>query len=273
MRNLCARVGVMVAAFLTWTSAAAIADPVQATFTVTVNPLFGQHQVDGGQIDQLSAAPLPLGELVLRRRNDGIRIEGLPPVTFRYGAGSGDGTQSTQLSLINATYRRWFAGGWFVGAGQTLYNQFTNYAGVNGTFAYVRDGMVFPIHGREAQYSRVTGARFEVGRTAQWGRNSFELLVGGNPRMRGVQYTRIPTAPLVCPGLGPCPLHQLTFADPENAGQLDLSARIAHRLSRGTELVYGVRYLNYSAHYDDFPGKMADRNVGFAPTIGVRLRL
>ena len=37
--------------------------------------------------------------------------------------------------------------------------------------------------------------------------------------------------------------------------------------------LYAVRYINYSAHYDDFPGKIADRNVGFAPTFGVRLRL
>ena len=269
----CARAAVLTIAILTWTSAAASADPVQATFTLSVNPLFGQHQVDGGQVDQLSAAPLPLGELIVRHRNDGIRFEGLPPVTFGYGAGSGDGAQTTQLSLVNATYRRSFAGGWFVGAGQTLYNQFTNYANVHGAFAYVRDNVVFPIDGREAQYSRVTGARFEIGRTAKWGRDSFELSVAGNPRMRGVQYTRIPTAAFVCPGLGACPLHQLTFSDPENAAQLDLSARLAHRLSRAAELIYGLRYLNYSAHYDDFPGKIADRNVGFAPTIGVRLRL
>lgn len=271
MTYACGRAAALMIALLTSTSAAADADPVQATFSLTVNPLFGQHQIDGGQVDRIEGAPLPLGELILRRRDDSVRIEGLPPVTFGYGASSGDGAQSTQLSVINATYRRAFAGGWFVGAGQTLYNQFTDYGDARGTFAYSRDGFVYPIDGSEAQYSRVTGLRFEVGRSVERGRDRLEYAIAGNPRMRGVQYTRIPT--LGCAGLGPCSIHQLTFADPENAAQVDLSARVAHRLSRGTELLYGLRYLNYSAHYDDFPGKIADRNVGFAPTVGIRLRL
>jgi hypothetical protein len=38
-------------------------------------------------------------------------------------------------------------------------------------------------------------------------------------------------------------------------------------------VLLGLRYLNYSAHYDDFPGQLADRNVGFAPTLGYRIKL
>jgi hypothetical protein len=268
---------VMAVAILAWTAQPVSADPIQATFAVTVNPLYGHHEVDGGQRDTISFAPLPLGELTLRHRDDSLRIEGLPPVAFTYG-GSGDGAQSTQLSLINATYRRSFAGGWFIGAGVTLYNQFTDYGVANGNFVYTRDSQVVPIDGSEAQYSRVSGARFEAGRMVQHGRDRLEFWAAVNPRMRGIQYTRIPTSSFVCQPFGgapPCvnPTHTLTFADPENAAQVDLSARIAHRVSKYGELLYGFRYLNYSAHYDDFPGQIADRNVGFAPTIGFRLRL
>lgn len=279
MSKGCARAAVMTAAFLASTAGAAYADPVDVTFALTVNPLFGQHQVAGGQRDTLSFAPLPLGELTLRRRDDSIRIEGLPPAAFTYGdGGGGDGAQSTQLSLINATYRRTFAGGWFIGAGETLYNQFTSYGVANGNFAYTRGQVVVPIDGSEAQYSRVTGARFEAGRMVQHGRDRIEYWAAVNPRMRGIQYTRIPTISFACQSFGnapPCvpPTHTLTFADPENATQVDLSARIAHRVSKNGELLYGLRYLNYSAHYDDFPGRIADRNVGFAPTVGFRLRL
>jgi hypothetical protein len=70
-----------------------------------------------------------------------------------------------------------------------------------------------------------------------------------------------------------CPLTVQTFADPENGAQVDLSARFARRLSRNSELLLGLRYLNYTAHYDDFPGQLADRNVGWAPVIGYRIRL
>ncbi len=252
-------------------------DPVQTSLALTVNPLVGQHQVNGGQADAVTFAPLPLGELVLRHRDDSLRIEGLPAATFTYGGG-GDGAQSTRLSIVNATYRRSFAGGWFAGAGVTVYNQLTNYGVASGNFAYTRGFVVVPIEGSEAQYSRVTGARFELGQMVQRGRDRIEYWAAVNPRMRGVQYTRIPTSPFICQSFGtalPCvqPSNTLTFADPENAAQVDLSARIAHRVSKNGELLYGVRYLNYSAHYDDFPGMIADRNVGFAPTIGFRLRL
>lgn len=277
MNKGCTRAGAMAAALLAWTAGVACADPVQTDFALTLNPLYGQHEVDGGQRDTLSFAPLPLGELTLRRRNDSLRIEGLPPVAFTYG-GSGDGAQSTRLSLVNATYRRSFAGGWFIGAGLTIYNQFTDYGVANGNFAYTRGTLIVPIDGAEAQYSRVTGARFEAGQMIQHGRDRLEYWAAVNPRMRGVQYTRIPTFSFACQSFGaapPCepPTHTLTFADPENAAQVDLSLRIAHRVSKYGELLYGFRYLNYSAHYDDFPGQIADRNVGFAPTIGFRLRL
>jgi len=279
VRNGFVQAAALVAALFSWAAAAARAEPLDATLGVTVNALSGSHQVNGGRSDKLTLAPLPLAELTLRSGAESVRFEGLPPVTFGYNS-AGDGAQSTRLSILNATYRHTFAGGWYVGAGETIYNQFTTYLPVNGNFFYRRGLVNEPIDGSEAQYSRVTGMRFEAGRAFRLGRDRIEYGAAANPRMRGIQYTRIPTFLLTCGRFsgsnaagGGCMQVVDTFADPENGSQVDLSARVAHRVSKHGELLYGVRYLNYTAHYDDFPGQLADRNVGFAPTLGYRLRL
>jgi hypothetical protein len=48
--------------------------------------------------------------------------------------------------------------------------------------------------------------------------------------------------------------------------------RVAHRAGPG-ELLYGLRYLHYSANYIDEPGQLADTNAGIALVVGYRLRL
>jgi hypothetical protein len=280
VRNGFRRIAAMTTALFVSATAFACADPLDVTFALTVNPLTGQHEVNGNHTDKLSFAPLPLGELIVRHGPDAVRVEGLPPVTFGYNT-SGDGAQSTQLSIVNATYRRTFGNGWFAGVGQTIYNQFTTYVPVNGTFNYIRGkSQIIPIFGSEAQYSRVTGLRWELGRTIERGRDRAEFWAAVNPKMRGIQYTQIPTHDLcfvqvqrgVVQGTT-CSKIVNTFADPENASQVDLTARVAHRIAKRAELLYGVRYLNYTAHYDDFPGQIADRNVGFAPLLGLRVKL
>ena len=265
----------MTTALFVCASGLACADPIDATLAVTVNALSGKHEVNGSHSDALTFAPIPLAELNVRRNAESIRLEGLPPVTFGY-SNTGDGALSTRLSIVNATYRHTFAGGWFAGAGQTIYNQSTTYVPVNGNFFYSRGFTTDPINGSEMQYSRVTGARFELGRMTQSGRNRVEWWAAANPRMRGIQYTRIPTFRFFCGSGGavsPCQQVVDTFADPENASQVDLSARVAHRVAKNGEVLLGLRYLNYTAHYDDFPGQLADRNVGFAPTLGYRIKL
>jgi len=277
--NRIGRAALMTMALFSWGAAAACAEPLETTFGITVNALSGQHQTDGGRRDKLSFAPLPLGELTLRSGTESLRLEGLPPVTFGYNK-AGDGAQSTRLAILSATYRHAFRGGWFAGAGQTIYNQYTTYTPVNGSFFYQRGFVSEPIDGSEAQYSRVTGARFEIGRRVERGRDRIELTAAVNPRMRGIQYTRIPTFVFMCPTsfTGPPPAGSCTqvidtFADPENASQVDIAANAAHRISKHGEILYGLRYLNYTAHYDDFPGQLADRNVGFAPVLGYRVKL
>lgn len=280
MKQASGRLAILSAALFAWMGTFAAADPVETKFTITANFLNGKHQTSDFPADQLHFVPLPLSELTFRRGLDTIRIEGLPPVSFRYGT-AGDGAQSTQLSILNATYRRTIGAGWFIGAGQTLYNQSTTYMNVPG-FVYLRAGQVYPIVGSEKQYSRVAGTRFEAGRIMEVGRrrDRLEISAAYNPKLHGDQFTSIPTfAPInrcpIGPGIPPVctfPIQTLTFADPETATQLDFSVRIAHKVGTRGELLYGIRYLNYTAHYVDEPGMLADRNVGIAPLLGYRLR-
>jgi hypothetical protein len=64
-----------------------------------------------------------------------------------------------------------------------------------------------------------------------------------------------------------------TFADVEHPSQIDLAVRVARPLGHRNALLWGVRYLHYSANYVDEPGQLADTNAGIAPFIGYRVRL
>lgn len=278
MKQASGRLALLSVALFAWMGTFAAAEPVETKFAVTANFLDGKHQTSDFPADQLHFVPLPLSELTFRRGRDTIRIEGLPPVSFHYGSNAGDGALSTQLSILNATYRRTIGAGWFVGVGETLYNQSTTYANVPG-FVYRRGDQVFPIIASEKQYSRVAGTRLEAGRIMEIGagRAQLEISAAYNPKLHGNQFTSIPTfSPVVvCPPSPVCaiPTTTLTFSDPETATQLDFSVRVVHKVGKRGELLYGVRYLNYTAHYVDEPGQLADRNVGIAPLIGYRIRL
>lgn len=248
----------MTASIFACCAAAAHAEPLEASLSLTVNALVGTHEESAGQRDPLPFAPLPLGELTLRHAAESIRVEGMPPVTFAWRS-SLSGAITTRLSLVNATYRHAFAGGWFAGAGQTVYNQWTSF------------DQPLP----QMQSSRVTGFRLEAGRFVTLGRERAEYDVAVNPRMHGVQYTTFDRSLAVCRfvnGNAVCVSASRPFVDPESAAQVDVLARFAHPLSAHGALLYGVRYLNYTARYD-LSSALADRNVGFAPVLGYRLKL
>ncbi len=240
-------------------AARAGAEPLDVSAALSVNALTGQHQPGDGEVDRFSLLPLPLGEITLRSGANALRVEGLPPVTIGYSGGSGP--LSTRLSILNVTLRHAFAGGWFVGAGQTVYNQSTLYASPSG----------------ETQASRVTGLRLEAGRMFGSGANRIEVFAAVNGSMHGVGYTTVPSTFTSCtfgnnPGCVTTTV-SATSADPETAAQVDLTARLAHRVSPHGDLLLGLRYVNYTAHYDAAPGVLADRNTGFGPSLGFRLRL
>ncbi|MGD0051103.1 MAG: hypothetical protein ABSD03_04680 [Vulcanimicrobiaceae bacterium] len=248
------------------------ADPFEASLTLSINLLEGQHNIGDGEADAILFAPLPLAELDLREGRESIHLEGLPSVTFSY-ASNPDGAQATRLSLINATFRHALGHGWFLGFGQTVYNQSTYYGEEYGERFYAYSIASVFADGAETQYSRVTGPRLEVGRSFVRGRNRVEAVVGVNSSMHGVQYTQVATGEFTCSVGRGCVQYVPTYANPEGAAQVDLSLRVARRLSRRGELLYGLRYLNYSAHYVAPLSPLSDRNVGFAPVIAYRLRL
>ena len=244
------RLAALATAVFATCASVAFAQPVETSLALTVNAISGDHEISGGRYERLHAVPLPLGELILRRGADSLRVEGMPPLTSTFGTGSASSTSSARLSILTATYRRELGRGWFAGVGQTVYNQST-FDVPNA----VPNGY---------QFSRVTGARWELGYISRIGRARIEAWAAANPVMHGVGNTlyRYPDG-----------FVSRTISDSETASQLDLSARVAQRLSSHGELLYGLRYLNYGAQYDRAPGRIADRNVGLAPVLGYRLRL
>jgi hypothetical protein len=259
----CGRVAALTAVLFLWAAAAVRAEPIETTAALSVNGLTGSHEVSRGQRDRFSLAPLPLAELTFRYGAHSLRFEGLPEVTLGYAATNGATT--TRLSILNATYRAALPSGWYAGAGETVYNQRSLYPPSRGAF-YAAGNQFFPIGTTEVQASRVAGMRYELGRDVQLGGNRLEVNAALNPRMHGITYTTLST------GAGQFATTS-TFTDPESASQIDLMARLAHRVSKRGEVLFGLRYINYTARYDAAPGQLADRNTGFAPSLGYRLKI
>lgn len=253
------------------------AEPIDATLVLSVNPIVGYHEVGDGGSDRFSFAPLPLGELSLRHGADSIRIEGLPPIAFNYGNGPNTdvGNRTTRLSVLNATFRHAFAGGWFVGAGETAYTQRTDYTNIPSGYYYFRNNHYYFIDGSDEEYSRVGGLRIEAGRNVALGRDRLEAGTAVSPSMHGTDYLVIPTTLCVAgfpSGRVTCTRVSNSFADAEAVAQVDAYARIAHRISPHGAVLFGLRYINFTSRYSA-TGELADRNVGWAPTLGYRLRL
>lgn len=231
----------------------ASADPVAVSADVTINVLHGEHETGNG-IERIGAAPLPLFAADARYRHTSLHAEALPGITFGYG----NVDESTHLALLNLALRQQL-GSSYLGIGQTLYNQTTSY----------ETGNVFLVQGSvERQWSRVTGLRFEAGTAfALAPRTRFEVNLAVNPRMNGIEFSRVHDAFVNGTFV------DVDLADPEHAEQVDMNIRVVRR-TRGGEMIAGVRYLNYSSHYvaagTPADGSLADRNAGIMPQIGYR---
>ncbi|HEY4440257.1 MAG TPA: hypothetical protein VGN14_07350, partial [Candidatus Elarobacter sp.] len=210
-------------------------------------------------------------ELTLRAGRNELRAEGLPPIPFNYGSGTNIdiGTRTTRLSVLNLTYRRLFAQGWFAGIGETTYTQRTDWTNIPPGWYESTDQGFIPINGHESEYSRVAGLRLEAGRTISLGPVRLEAAAGLTPSMHGNDNLSIHTYP-ICTANG-CAPQDRPFTHAEDAAQVDAYARLARRVAHNGDLLLGLRYINYTAHYAN--GTLADRNVGWAPTVGYRIRL
>ena len=255
------------------------AEPIDLSATASINFLDGYHIESTAQDRALGA--LPLVALDARERRVAIHLETLPPVTFGYSPNA-SGTKSTRLSLLTSTVRYTIAPGTFAGVGVTIYNQNTD-----------RGTLSSPFESRsEDEYSRVAGARFELGNVRRLAaRTTLATIFAVNPVMNGLDQD-VETTHLTPPGFPPS-TYTCAFANvygslacistrariahglPERAGQIDTSATLVRRLRHG-DVIVGFRYLNYVARYE-LAGNatnlsLADRNVGFMPLIAYRLR-
>jgi hypothetical protein len=161
------------------------------------------------------------------------------------------GHTSTRLSIFEGFARVWDPLRRFsAGIGQTLYNQSTHYA----------DSVEIAGTG-ETQSSRVTGITYQAGYGVPLGHGRFEAVFNYAPAMLGTQYTLYDVA------------RYRARVDPEHAEQIDTAVRYTQPAGARGNVIVGLRYVNYTAHYAELGGGLSDRNVGLLATIGYRARV
>jgi len=168
-----------------------------------------------------------------------LHLEGIPVVSIpgiRPSAAYGQATPA--LGIFNGQVEYAFdrAGDWWVGAGETIYNQRT------------------PLPAKEQVVSsRLAGARYVLRYRRHFGRHFAEALVGAAPSLTGSDVY------VFTHDLSP------TVVKPERASEIDASLEWGYTYRRSQWLI-GLRTLNFSARYP-LTGQAADRNVGLGPMI------
>jgi hypothetical protein len=243
------------AAFLALLLAAAtppaLADTVVIEPGLSLNPiLFGSHQSFD---DKTSIEPIPVPILEARIKSGPFEFEafGLPALAAVPHDDAVEGPTSTRLSILDATLRAYDPlHRYSIGVGETIYNQET---------AYV-DALEIAGTG-ESQSSRVVGGHYEVGYHIGIGKGHLDAYAALAPAMRGVQLT-----------IYDDPLDHGRY-NPERADQIDLNVRWERQIGPHRSLFFGVRYINYTARYDQPGGGLSDRNVGLLPAIGMHWQI
>ena len=249
-RKLALVLGFLAAAALTATGKA-VADQATTDIGLTLNPVIGGIHESFNDRVHVPPVPIPLIEARERYGPYELDIEGLPPIASIRSDDAIQGHTSTQLSIFEGVVRVWDPLRRFsAGIGQALYNQSTHYS----------DFVELPGTG-ETQFSRVTGLLYQAGYGAPYHNGRVEAVFTYAPAMLGTQYTIYDVA-IYRPRV-----------DPERAEQIDTSVRFTHPVGARGEIILGLRYVNYTARYDEPGGGLSDRNVGLLPVIGYRARL
>jgi hypothetical protein len=254
---------------------AAPARAAQVVVGITSAFTFGTHEERQGR-DTVPLLPVPLITLRVPLRRFEFVAEGVPPLgPIPYRSAYNGTSQSTLLSYAHAALRYKLDSHFSVGIGETLYNQRTTYVQTRVFYGYLymQDGSKVPATvtstSSQVDASRVPGMRFEVRGQWQIGRVQWvaaELAV--TPAMHAVvraanrfQTSIATTAPIKQP-----PAFSYSFPAPETGSEVDASVTAGRRFGSFT-LLYGVRYLNYIAHFNA-GGTLADRNTLVLPFIG-----
>jgi|SRR5579872_938344 len=228
----------------------------QTTVGVQLAGTHGTHR----ESDGTATAPLIPAPLLTASHSAQcweVAAEGLPPIGPIPVGDNALGMQNVALTYADAVARYWNQSHTFaVGIGDTLYNQRTEFAReISPT-----------VRGTEVDSSRVVGTRYELTfRKALSLTNGLEARVAVDPAMHGrFSYTQTEQNGVVT--FGP-------YTSPpswERASQVDADAHFIHRF--GTYAVlYGVRYLNYTASYTDpFQPRFADANSLIMPYVALQ---
>jgi hypothetical protein len=229
---------------------AACADPSSTRIGITINPTFGVHESFNDTV-HVPPVPAPLLELSHRFDRFELFVTGLPPTVAIPYSDQIQGDTWLRLTIFDGTLRIFDNRRvWAIGIGETIYNQTTHYA--------VAD--FYPNTGQQ-QYSRVVGMHVELYARYPFRAGSIEASLRYAPTLLGTQVSTYESSPT------------LTRYDPERGEQVDASLRYIHAVGTHSEAILGVRYVNYTAHYDVPSRPLSDRNAGIIPSFGYRWRL
>ncbi len=222
-------------------------DPFQTTLGISLNPIAGGYHESFDDIISLPPIPVPLIEGSQRLGPFEIAGYGLPPTVAIPYTDAIQGSTLLRLTILDVSLRLWAPKRRIgIETGETIYNQTTHY-----------DGADFYDGTDERQYSRVVGAHYGVIAHLPFRSGYVEIESRYAPVLLGTQVSTYGDgAP--------------SRFDPERGEQIDEDVRFIRRAGRHSELIAGVRYVNFTAAYD-VPGRpLSDRNCAVLPSIGYR---
>jgi hypothetical protein len=222
-------------------------DPFQTTIGISLNPVAGGYHESFDDVISLPPVPVPLLEASQRLGPFELAGYGLPPTVAIPYTDAIQGSTALRLTIFDASLRLWGPKHRIaIEAGETIYNQTTAYATAD-----------FYAGTDERQYSRIAGAHYGVVAHLPFRSGYFEIESRDAPVLLGTQVSTYGNgAP--------------SRFDPERGEQIDEDVRFIRRAGTHSELVAGVRYVNFTAAYD-VPGRpLSDRNCAVLPSIGYR---
>ncbi len=229
----------------------AYAGDSSAGIGLTLNPVLAGSHESYNDRRQIPPVPIPLLDFHAKGGPFELDLEGLPPIASIRSSDRLEGRTSTQLSIATGTLRICDPlGRYSAGIGALFYNQSTHY--------------LDPIEIRgtgETQYSRLSGITYAGGYRVPWRHGRFDATLAYAPALNGTQFTIYDHA------------QYRPRVDPERADQIDAAVRYTRTVGRCGELLFGLRYVNYTARYDARNGGLSDRNVGLLPVVGFRLAI
>jgi len=218
----------------------------QTTIGISLNGTTGHH-VEPNRIESIPFLPMPMIEIEHIHQHLHARLEIVPPigpVPLAQSDGFIENGQDPRVSYLNGELSYALPSSPItLGIGETIINQRTLYPGQ-------------PI----IQASRVVGMRL-IARAHLYddGTRSLDADFSVNPALHGLQTNEITDPSIPSSAIIP----QLA----EHGSLIDTSLRWSIKEGRYA-LLYGVRYINYTAGYSR-DGSLADRNHLFMPFVGV----